>query len=98
MAEFITSGILDDAPWLVVDGNRDPLVPLRWSQLLWEALRRADLEASPKVLRGADHAGPQLFSSEALERLASSKETSGQGAHQDVDFPKGTPRPRPAAA
>lgn len=45
----------DDPPFLIMHGDRAPLVPLRQSQLLADALRAAGVPVQPEVIRGAGH-------------------------------------------
>lgn len=44
-----------DPPFLIVHGDKDPLVPLHQSQLLGEALRKADVDVTLYVVPGAGH-------------------------------------------
>jgi acetyl esterase/lipase len=57
----------DDPPFLIVHGDRDPLVPCHQSELLNEALKKQGIEVSFHKLVGAGHGGPQ-FSSDEIER------------------------------
>jgi len=45
----------DDPPFLIMHGDRDPLVPLHQSQLLADALRAAGVPVQLEVIRGAGH-------------------------------------------
>jgi acetyl esterase/lipase len=45
----------DDSPFLIVHGDRDRLVPLKQSELLDEALRKAGVESRLHVVKGAGH-------------------------------------------
>jgi acetyl esterase/lipase len=47
----------DDAPFFILHGDQDPLVPLGQSEALCAALRAAGVEASLLVLPGAGHGG-----------------------------------------
>lgn len=49
---FVTA---DDAPFLIVHGDRDPLVPHHQSQLLFEALQNAQVPATFHTVAGAGH-------------------------------------------
>ena len=48
----------DDAPCLIVHGDKDELVPLRQSELLHEALKKAGVETHLHVVKGAGHGFP----------------------------------------
>ena len=56
------------APMLVMHGDRDLLVPLRQSELLEEALRKAGVPCVLKVYPGQGHGGPR-FTDEAARSL-----------------------------
>ncbi len=47
----------DDPPFLIVHGDRDPVVPLNQSQLLFEALTKAGVSAHFHTIEGAAHGG-----------------------------------------
>lgn len=49
-----------DAPFLILHGERDPLVPVHQSELLFEALRKAGVAASFYKIAGAGHGGPEF--------------------------------------
>jgi acetyl esterase/lipase len=51
-------------PFLIVHGDRDLLVPFNQSELLYNALRKAGVEATFCPLAGAGHGGPQFESPE----------------------------------
>lgn len=48
---------LVDPPFLIVHGDQDELVPLHQSELLYQALREAEVPVVLQVLRGAGHGG-----------------------------------------
>ncbi len=48
----------DDAPTLIIHGDQDALVPLAQSQILVDALKKANIEVHLEVLEGANHGGP----------------------------------------
>lgn len=54
-ANPVTHVTRDDAPFLIVHGDRDPLVPLHQSQLLESALRKANVPVTLYVVAGAGH-------------------------------------------
>jgi acetyl esterase/lipase len=56
-ADPITYVTKDDPPFLIVHGDRDPLVPHNQSELLYEALRNAGVDATFYTVRGAGHGG-----------------------------------------
>ena len=52
--EYITK---DDPPFLIVHGDRDPLVPLQQSELLHAALKKANVKSELHVVNGGGHGG-----------------------------------------
>ncbi len=48
----------DDPPFLIVHGDKDPTVPINQSQLLFEALKKAEVSAHFHTIHGAGHGGP----------------------------------------
>jgi acetyl esterase/lipase len=54
----------DSAPFLIMHGDRDTVVPLNQSELLAEALKKAGVEVTLRVIKGASHGGPGFFSPE----------------------------------
>jgi len=48
------------APFLIVHGDADPLVPLGQSELLNDALKKARVPVELVTLKGAGHGGPQF--------------------------------------
>ncbi|HEY1379085.1 MAG TPA: alpha/beta hydrolase [Gemmataceae bacterium] len=46
------------APFFIAHGDHDPLVPLQQSESLNEALKKAGVEATLVVVKGAGHGGP----------------------------------------
>lgn len=59
-ANPITYVSADDPPFLILHGERDPLVPVGQSELLFEALRKAGVNATFYKIAGAGHGGPQF--------------------------------------
>jgi len=49
---YITS---DDPPFLIIHGDRDPVVPLEQSQLLYQALRKNNIDVILHVVNGGNH-------------------------------------------
>lgn len=58
----------DDPPFLIVHGDRDPVVPLNQSELLFEALKKAGVSAHFHTIEGAAHGGAG-FSGPEIETL-----------------------------
>jgi acetyl esterase/lipase len=54
-ADFVTR---DAAPFLILHGDRDPLVPLQQSEELSADLQKAGVECTLRVIPGAGHGGP----------------------------------------
>lgn len=50
----------DDPPFLILHGERDPLVPVNQSELLYEALKKAGVDVTFHKIVGAGHGGPQF--------------------------------------
>jgi dipeptidyl aminopeptidase/acylaminoacyl peptidase len=61
-ANPITYVTKDDPPFLILHGERDPLVPVNQSELLFTALRGAGVDATLYKLSGAGHGGPEFES------------------------------------
>jgi len=58
----ITYVTKDDPPFLIMHGDKDPLVPTNQSELLHDALKKAGVDATFHVVKGAGHGfgGPEL--------------------------------------
>jgi acetyl esterase/lipase len=54
-ANPITYVSADDPPFLILHGDRDPLVPLNQSELLADALKRAKVKVTFQAIAGAGH-------------------------------------------
>jgi len=54
-ANPITYVTQDDPPFLIMHGDKDMLVPLHQSELLCDALKKAKVEVTLQVVRGAGH-------------------------------------------
>lgn len=61
----------DDPPFLIVHGDKDPIVPFGQSQLLFTALGKAGVSAHLHTIHGAGHGGPG-FNSPEVESMVSS--------------------------
>src|SRR5262245_21074307 len=56
-ANPITYLTKDAAPFLILHGDADPLVPLGQSELLHDALKKAGVESELVVIKGGGHGG-----------------------------------------
>ncbi len=65
-ANPITYVTKDDPPFLIVHGDRDPLVPHHQSELLYDALKKAGVETTFYTVRGGGHGG---FRDPEVDRL-----------------------------
>ena len=54
----------DSAPFLIMHGDQDKLVPLGQSDVLAEALKKAGVEVKLVVIKGNGHGGPGFNSPE----------------------------------
>jgi len=54
-ANPITYVTKDDPPFLIVHGDKDPLVPLNQSEILYEALKKAKVKAKFHTVKGGGH-------------------------------------------
>jgi len=59
----------DAAPLLIMQGTKDPLVPLDQSQRLYNKLKEAGAEVTLDVIEGAGHGGPQFTTAEKLKLI-----------------------------
>lgn len=59
-ANPITYVTRDVPPFLILHGDRDPLVPCNQSELLFDALKKAGADVTFHRLVGAGHGGPQF--------------------------------------
>jgi len=64
-ANPITYVTKDDPPFLIVHGNKDPLVPHNQSEILLEALKKAKVEAKLHIVEGGGHG----FKDPAIEKM-----------------------------
>ena len=55
------------APFFIVHGDKDNLVPIAQSRRLAESLRQAGVEVTLRTLAGVGHGGPEFFSGETRE-------------------------------
>jgi acetyl esterase/lipase len=66
----------DDAPFLIMHGDKDPLVPHAQSKELHELLEKAGVSSKLVILPGAGHGGPQFNARETLEQVGQFFETT----------------------
>ena len=57
------------APFLIMHGDQDKLVPLAQSQVLAAALKKAGAEVTLQVIQGAGHGGPAFSTPENLKQI-----------------------------
>jgi acetyl esterase/lipase len=67
-ANPITHITKDDPPFLIVQGDTDPLVPASQSELLAEALKKAGVECELVIIKGAGHGGTQFGTKEMQDK------------------------------
>ena len=70
-ASPLTHVTADDAPFLIMHGDQDALVPLEQSRRLLAALQKAGVPARLHVIPGAGHGGPAFQTDEAHEVIRS---------------------------
>jgi acetyl esterase/lipase len=63
-ASPITFVSKDSAPFLIVHGDKDNLVPLSQAERLTDALKKAGVEVTLRVLAGVGHGGPEYMNAE----------------------------------
>ncbi|HEV7923824.1 MAG TPA: alpha/beta hydrolase [Verrucomicrobiae bacterium] len=59
----------DDPPFLIMHGDKDPVVPLEQSQLLAAALQKASVPVTLRVVPGGEHGGAAFREREELDLL-----------------------------
>ena len=59
----------DAAPFLIMHGDKDALVPLQQSEELHASLKTAGVESTLDVLPGANHGGGQFFAPEKIKLM-----------------------------
>ena len=60
----------DAAPFLIMQGDNDSLVPMQQSESLYEALQQAKVQSILKIYPGAGHGGAQFNSPDSLHMMA----------------------------
>lgn len=68
-ASPVTYATKDDAPMLLMHGDRDPLVPHAQSIELRDALRKAGADATLQILPGSGHGGDGFGKRESFEAV-----------------------------
>jgi acetyl esterase/lipase len=69
-ANPITHASKDDPPFLIIHGDKDPLVPLSQSEILLDALKKAGVEAELIVIKDGGHGGPGFAARENQDKIA----------------------------
>ncbi len=69
LASPVTHVSKESAPFLIMHGDKDPLVPLSQSELLNEALKKVGVEVTLIRLEGAGHGGPEFLNTENKKRI-----------------------------
>ncbi len=59
----------DSAPFLILHGDKDGIVPLAQSQELAKALKKAGVEVDLRVVKGSGHGGPAFLSPESRKLI-----------------------------
>ncbi|MDR3710769.1 MAG: alpha/beta hydrolase [Capsulimonadaceae bacterium] len=59
----------NSAPFLILQGDKDPLVSVAQSQELYDTLKASGVDATIKILPGAGHGGPQFFAPEIISMV-----------------------------
>jgi acetyl esterase/lipase len=65
----VTQVSKDDPPFLIMHGDEDMRVPVSQSQLLADALKRAGVDVTLKIVPGAGHGGPAFQTAEMRELI-----------------------------
>jgi acetyl esterase/lipase len=68
-ASPVTFATSDDPPFLIMQGDQDNLVPLRQSELLHEALKKAGVESTLYVVKGGGHGRPGFDTPEVRQTI-----------------------------
>jgi dipeptidyl aminopeptidase/acylaminoacyl peptidase len=59
----------DDPPFLIMHGDKDPLVPLGQSKLLHDELKKANVESELVTLEGAGHGGKEFTTPDTMKKI-----------------------------
>jgi acetyl esterase/lipase len=68
-ASPVTHVSKDNPPFLIMHGDKDMLVPVSQSQLLADALKRAGVDVTLKIVPGARHGGPAFQTAEVRKLI-----------------------------
>ncbi len=68
-ASPVTHVSRDDPPFLIMHGDKDMLVPVSQSQLLANALKKAGVDVTLKIVPGAGHGGPAFQTAEMRQLI-----------------------------
>jgi len=68
-ASPVTWATKDAAPMLIMQGTKDPLVPLDQSERLYKKLKEVGANVTLDVLEGAGHGGPQFVTEAKLKMI-----------------------------
>ncbi len=68
-ASPITFVTKDDPPFLIMHGDKDPLVPIKQSETLRDALKAAGVEVELITIEGAGHGGPKFSTPENTAKI-----------------------------
>lgn len=75
----------DDPAFLIVHGDKDPLVPLNQSRLLFDALKEKGVSARFHTIQGAGHGGPGFAGKDIDEMVFRFFEERLKGTRADVE-------------
>lgn len=67
LASPITHVTKDAAPFLILHGDKDPVVPFHQSEILADALKKAGVEVTLRKIEGGKHGGPEFNSAENVK-------------------------------
>jgi acetyl esterase/lipase len=70
LASPVTHVDKDDPPFLIMHGDKDPLVPLSQSKLLNEKLKAVNVETELVVIEGAGHGGAKFLAPQINRKIA----------------------------
>ena len=59
----------DAAPFLIMHGDKDTVVPLQQSEELHETLKLAGADSTLDVLPGSNHGGAEFFSEQKIKQM-----------------------------
>lgn len=59
----------DTCPFFIVHGDRDNVVPLSQSEMLYNALLKAGVPVELEIIKGAGHGGPEFISQDIIKKV-----------------------------